>query len=377
MMSIFSRIKRERMAAALLGIAVLPAHAHGQGLHIVLNDVTQGGMSAAQRAAFTTGAHYWESILADPVTVYLTVGFQDLGRGVVGQTYSNYMASTYSSVRQQLVHDATSAVDASAISQLQAGPYLTFEESLNGGGTRHDADTNECPATGPDVPCNFNNANLLITTANAKALGLDPGTNIGNPDAEIYFGTSLFSPFDFDRADGTSAGAVDFVTVVEHEIGHALGFGSGVAVMDSCNRHRCGFGAYPGPYDTDVYVGEQWAFYNTLDLFRYSAPGLLDWRVGEPAYFSVDGGVTAIAGFSTGTSRGSWSPDHFDTTVQRLMRPVIHAGESYDATAADLAAFDAIGWDLVTTAPEPSTVSLMLSGLLLIATLRSRTRGQR
>ncbi|MFX7977167.1 NF038122 family metalloprotease, partial [Acinetobacter baumannii] len=81
----------------------------------------------------------------------------------------------------------------------------------------------------------------------------------------------------------------DFITVAEHEIGHALGFVSGVDDIDFCidNSAQCGLSNTVGRF-------ENAPWYTPLDLFRYSAPGVLNVAVGGSPYFSVDGGATSI-----------------------------------------------------------------------------------
>jgi hypothetical protein len=102
----------------------------------------------------------------------------------------------------------------------------------------------------------------------------------------------------------------------------------------------------------------------------------MDMRVGGSPYFSVDGGSTSIQSFSTGQFNGNgWQASHFGTAVTTLMRPFVGSGQAYDATASDLAAFDAIGWNLTVSAvPEPASVVLLLGGL---AVLGARARGRR
>ena len=54
------------------------------------------------------------------------------------------------------------------------------------------------------------------------------------------------------------------------------------------------------------------------------------------------------------------------------MRP-ISAGTSYDATPADLLAFDAIGWDVATAVQRPTAMAVLLAGLGVIG-LRAAAR---
>jgi hypothetical protein len=58
------------------------------------------------------------------------------------------------------------------------------------------------------------------------------------------------------------------------------------------------------------------------------------------------------------------------------MRPFVGDGESYDASSRDLAAFDAIGWDIAPV-PEPSTWAMLAAGLGLVGwTSRRRKTSQ-
>jgi hypothetical protein len=200
---------------------------------------------------------------------------------------------------------------------------------------------------------------LQLTTANARALGLATDSSAANPDGSIVFNGAYATLFQFGRSGGVAANKVDFVTVAEHELGHLLGFQSGVDLVDT----QYGCAGSPDPN-----CMESLATYTPLDLFRYSAPGLRDVSVGSAAYLSLDGGATALAGFSSGRFGGDgYQADHFAASEVALMRPFIRRGESYDATASDLAAFDAIGWDLALPVPEPAEAALLLIGLTGLA----------
>ena len=75
---------------------------------------------------------------------------------------------------------------------------------------------------------------------------------------------------------------------------------------------------------------------------RTRRPGVLDLRVGGSPYFSVDGGATNIAGFSTGQEHGDgWQASHFSNSGLTLMKPTVGFGQSYDAFPQDLMALDA------------------------------------
>ena len=232
------------------------------------------------------------------------------------------------------------------MANLQAGPALTFLATQGDLSSRFDNDGS------------VNNTLLGLTTANAKAMGYAVGTNAASPDASIEFATGFAGDFVYTRVNGVPSNKIDFITVAEHEIGHVLGFTSGVDDIDFCAGPANGCGL---PNTADRFEGDWW--YEPLDLFRYSAPGAMDVRVGGTPYFSVDGGATSIEKFSTGAFNGDgWQASHFGPGALNLMRAFVHNGEFYDATARDLAAFDAIGWD-VAAVPEPETYAMMLLGL--------------
>ena len=348
---------RPRLLGLVLAFAGLAPSAHA--LEFVFRDVSANGpMTAAQLGAFQTAANYWSSKLTDNVTVYIDIAFDNLGPNILGGTGANFTSASYSSVRNALTADATSATDASAVAHLQSGPALSFWATQGDLSSRFDNDGS------------VNNRLLGLTTANAKAMGLAANTSVSNPDANITFATGYAGDFVYTRDGGVPADKIDFITVAEHEIGHALGFTSGVDDIDSCAgpANQCGL-----PNTANRFEGDWW--YEPLDLFRYSGDGVLDVRVGGNPYFSVDGGATAIEKFSTGDLHGDgWQASHFGTPAINLMRPYVGDGQSYDATAADLMAFDAIGWNLAAPVPEPATCAVMLAGLGVVGFVSRRRK---
>ena len=337
----------------LLPAALLLQAATSHGFTIVLNPAA--GMDPHAQAGFQRAADYWESQFTDPVTVNLSIGFSALGPGILGQAGSTRIAATAASTMNALVDDATSTDDLAAVSHLPAlnfGLYLSFltQKNTETGSTTVSLDND----TFLNGASSNNNRYLDITTANAKALGL-VAPDLAAEDASITF-SSLFN-WDFDSSDGVGAGLQDFVGVAIHEIGHALGFVSGVDTVDYCITNRI---------DLDPY-----AVHSVLDLYRYSAAGTLNLAAGANAYFSLDGGVTSLGGFSTGVYHGDGrQASHWkDNLGLGIMDPTANpAGQINLPSELDLLVFDVIGWDRVSPVPEPGgafgMLGLIAGGLL-------------
>lgn len=344
-----ARLFRTAALTLALGLAGL-ATPTAQALNIVLTDVGSTQMSSAQLAGIRSAADFWQSRLTDNVTVYLSVSFANLGANVLGDTSTQNQAYAYDTVRTQLMADRTSAADMAAVASLPLGTSLSFRATQPDGSVRLDNDASA------------NNSTLWLSSANARAIGLASSSSVGSPDATIRFANAFAGSFAYTRTGGIASNQTDFITVAEHEIGHALGFMSGVDTIAFCRSApaQCG----------DLQSFDNFAWYSALDLYRYASPGVRDLSVGASTYFSLDGGVTAIQPFS---SDSGGQASHFGGSTLTLMAPVIASGASYDATNTDLLALDAIGWNLAAAVPEPQTWALLLGGLAVLGQ-RARRR---
>jgi hypothetical protein len=164
------------------------------------------------------------------------------------------------------------------------------------------------PTAFPDGDSNF-----TIASAEEKALGLFTGA-ADTIDGAIGFGT--YTPPSF------------WVEGALHEITHAMG-----RVTGSISNPT------------------------VFDLYRYSAPGQYEWTSGLPAYFSIDGGTTALANFDLTSDPSDWLQSSVPDDPFDAIEPT---GNLTALTPLDITVMDALGFAPVGAEPAPPTADMIL-----------------
>lgn len=332
-------------AAGLLGALAAPVGA------LTFEYSFTAGTPILAQDAFVAAGNLWSSVLADPVTIKLTVGTAVLGNGILAQAMSSQVAYSYSSVAGAMAVDASSASDALAVSNLPVGAVaMLINRTVENGNSA----TSYFDNTGG------NSTTIQMTTANAAALGLPFGRGtLGGAclvacDGFIQFNSNF--NFDYDRSNGLTSSQFDFIGIAAHEIGHSLGFISGVDFLDNT----------PGLSDNF------YTMVSPLDLFRYSsasaAQGAIDFSASTTAkYFSINGGAASSVTFSTGSTFGDGrQASHWkDGLGLGIMDPTSSQGELLAIGANDRMAMDVIGWNL-SAVPEPGRPMMLALGLAVL-----------
>jgi hypothetical protein len=312
---------------------------------IVLNPNSTLAGNAPALGAFQRAAGTWQNLLADNIVVQIDAGLAVLGNpNTIGQASTTILQGSYTTVRNAIVADAADEASNAIVASLPTAAQY-----------------------GGLVPQGFTLANaIVLSRANALALGF---TNLpGSTDGAITFNSQF--AFDFDNSDGVGSGLVDFETVALHEIGHVLGFVSAVDEIDILLSQN-------SPGLVAMYA---------LDLFRFSTGNIpvnaaqfttnpRNLVPGEAAVFSD---TVVNHRFSTGVNIGDgrqashWRDDELSGSLLGIMDPTLPAGVIQNVSAADLRAFDLIGYDLANPVPEPATIVLLRAGMAAIAFVRRR-----
>jgi hypothetical protein len=332
----------------------------------------RAGTPVAMIEAFDAAANIWSRLFTDDVAIRITIGAQTTAPTTLATTLAPSLRFGYSAVNQALTADALGSTDIAAMLKLPEAASIAIY--LN-----HTLNSPYGPGSNigyVDNNGDVNNSTINMTTANARAMGLTVPLAkqtmvncVATCDGYINFNPTI--NFDYNRSNGISANQFDFIGIAAHEIGHLLGFISGVDTLDQFSSRT-------------YYPDSAFNFVTPLDLFRcspesFAAGGLIDWTVHDTRiYFSLLADCSAPLGeFSTGKIWGDgYGAAHWrNNRGLGIMDPTTAAGELLVLSDRDLLAFDAIGWDLASNAvPAPGGGALLGLALFALATLREVCR---
>jgi PEP-CTERM motif len=300
-----SRVLGWGLLAAGLSTVAVPA----QALTISAtydSTITSDPNSAAIMSTIGTAINFYQTVITNPITV--NIKFAEMTSGL-GQSLTSYSTVNYSSYLTALQsHSSGNATDTSALASLPGG-------------------SNE-PVT--------NGAQIATTLANLRALGLRGAPSGNDSTISINTGITNYTGKTFDPS------YYSLLAVVEHEMDEALGVGSDL---------------------NNGGTSTVWA----EDLFRYAAAGTRSYSTSSSAtaYFSVNGGVTNIAGFNQ--SGGGSDYNDWDGSTVRVQNAYGTPGAtlSLDLYSPEVKVLDAIGYNF-TAVPEPASFGMVGLGALAL-----------
>lgn len=265
---------------------------------ILISDDSVSSAPAGFVAAVQAAANILDQTFIDPISVNIRYGW-----GTYNNTTDSELTNANLAIGGPLATDHVSY--ATLTSWLSDDENSAFDTAAY----------SSLPGDTSSLPGNANN--FVVTSAQEKAFGHFSGLPSAN-DGAIGFGTNTTSNF-------WEEGAL-------HEITHALG-------------RETGF-----PYEHNVPT--------LMDLFRYNAPGQFQWGTGQPAYFSINGGQTDLADFSTISDFSDLAIDSLtpaDPFDYKASNPAINS-----LTSLDIEMMDVLGFNTMWGAPKVTAVNLSL-----------------
>ena len=297
-----------RVSVAAICLSALVASSSAVALTINLNFDSDtvflnAGLSSADIVSMKAAANYAASQFTtnfnDGVNVNIRVTAVR-GTSTLGQSDTFLTSvSSYTSMRNAFSSDAKTADDATAVGP---GGSLPTSDPI---GTTH---------------------NYMVTTAEAKALGLAPD-DFSN-DGTFTFGGGF--SYAYDPANRAISGRIDFIGVAMHEFSEIMGR---IPLMGQNLDGR--------------------PDYMLMDLFHYTGAGTRGLNQGPGRSFSIDNGNTLLKAFNNANANGG-DPQDWASGTNDCFNAFSSSSVQNDLTDVDLRVMDTIGYDRVTGSPTPT-----------------------
>lgn len=292
---------------------VISGDSKSRGLNIIF--YTDGSVPPSAVTALNTVASYIEGMFNDDITATINVDFENMGSGILGGTSSSY-----------------------------AG-YVTWTNTRNGLQNDMDGDDiiQDYLPTGSTIPVRYDGSSGTVTNENrcyfTKANYRATIGSVSGTAAWMTFNNQI--TWDYNPSNGVSGYC--FQSVAAHEVGHVLGFTSGVDFrfndIEALDIYR--FQRTDGGYDYNP---------DTYSEFQ-TRPRLVDYN--NP---NDDHNSDIITNEYRMEDGNPYQASHFRTSVNGIMDPNLAWGETFYPNyyrTSDLNMFDAIGWDYPIGANNP------------------------
>jgi hypothetical protein len=327
-------------AVAIASRLASPAHA----LVIVPDfdtSITSAGDTAQVEGSIKAAIGTIESLYTNPGTVGIV--FEQASGSFLGESEADDYTETYAAYKALL--QADSAANPANTALATAIAYLP--QGNDASGTNSIAATSALLRVGLGVagatPC-FNGSGTFVSGCHQTYDGV-----VTLSTSYSYF----FSPA------GYSPSLYNATAVLEHEIDEILGGGGQGSTLNAIQQGNTAYNNLYGP----------------LDLYRYSAPGTPSFTTSGSAtsYFSINGGTTDIVGFNQ-QSNGDYADFNPNGDVQSAFT---NPGETppYDTSSPEFPMMESIGYDGVTSTPEPGSIALLAPAIAGLRLARRRRAG--